>query len=155
VQAAGVKSGSAVPLDVRRKFRRRQPQASHVDAMRTGARVARQAVSATPQQARGTASIAAQRVRKADGELGQSLPQVALARRRGFPRRLKHLVRVERAIGVNQFLGGCQRLQRRPGPVVGWRLADCIPGQRAAKCVPRPRIPRPPGGIAISAGEHS
>ena len=83
-----------------------QPQACHVDTMRAGARVGRQAVSATPQQARGTGSVAAQRVRQADGELSQSLPKVALGRRRGLPGRLKHLMRVERAIGVDQFLGG-------------------------------------------------
>jgi len=155
VQAVRVKLVSAGPIDVRGKLHSRQPQPSHVDAMRAGARVARQAVSAAPQQARGTASIAAECVRQANGDLSQSLPQVALARRRRFPGCLKHLMRVKREIGVNQILGSCQRFQGRPGPVVGWRLAGCIPGQRPAEFVARSRVPRPPGCISISAGEHS
>jgi hypothetical protein len=69
--------------------------------MRAAGRVTRQAVSTAPQQAYGSASIAAQRVGQADGDLRQALPQVALARRRGLPGRLEHLMRVERAIVVN------------------------------------------------------
>ena len=122
--------------------------------MRSNSWVGREAVSATPQQSSGTPSVPAQRVRQADGQLSQSLPQVALGWRRGLPGRLKHLVRVERAVGVNQLLGSRQRFQRWPGPVVGLRLADCFPGQRAAECIARPRIPRPPGGISIPAGGH-
>jgi hypothetical protein len=122
--------------------------------MRAAGRVASHAVSATPQQAYGAASIAAQRVGQADGDLCQALPQVALARRCGLPGRLKHLVRVERPIAVNQFLGGRQRFQRRPGPVVSRWLADRIPGQRAAECVARPGIACSPGCIAISASRH-
>jgi hypothetical protein len=154
VQVVRVKPAQAGLLDFRCKPGTRQPQAGHVDTMRAGARVGRQAVSATPEQARGTASVPPPRVRQADSELSQSLPQVALGRRSGLPRRLKHLVGVERAIGVDQLLSGRQGFQRRKGPVVGWRLAGCVSGQRPAERVARPRIPRPPGSIAIPAGVH-
>jgi hypothetical protein len=154
MQAVRVESAGAGPFDVGGKLGAGQPQASHVDAMRAAGRVAREALSAAPQQARGTASVASQRVGQADGYLSQALPQVALGRRRGLPGRLKHLMRVERAVTVNQFLGGRQRFQRRQGPVVSRWLADRVPGQRAAERVARPGIPRSPGRIAISARGH-
>ena len=67
-------------------------------------------LGASPEQRYGTAGIAAVSVRQADRDLGESLPQVALERRRGLPRRLEDLVRVKREPGAQQLVGQSGRV---------------------------------------------
>jgi hypothetical protein len=56
---------------------------------------------AAPEQRQRSPAVASPGVRQADGDLGQSLPQVALSAWRRFPYCLEHLVRVEWPTLVN------------------------------------------------------
>ncbi len=80
-------------------------QAGHVNPVRRIAGVARQPAVGPLQQGRRTGRVAAQYVSQADGQLGQTLPEVAFGLRRRLPGRLQDLVGVERAAGVEQALG--------------------------------------------------
>jgi hypothetical protein len=101
-----VQSGSTGAVNLRGEFGTGRSQACHGYAVRASIRVARQPVSAAAQQADRASGVSAQHVRETDGYLRQAPPQLPLGWRRGLPDRLEYLVRVERAIGVNQFLGG-------------------------------------------------
>ena len=105
-------------------------------------RIAAQPVGAAAQQRRRTASVAAPRVGQADRQLRQALPQVALGRRRRLPRRLQHLVRVERA-AVRRASPGRSRAPAR---------AAAPSRRRPAAGPPRPW---PAGGRARPAAWHS
>ncbi len=83
-----------------------------VDAVRVLPGVALDAPRAASQQRCSTHRIAACRVRRANGELRQSLPQRAIGLRRRLPGVLENLVRVERQARVEQPLRLVERLVR-------------------------------------------
>jgi len=72
--------------------------------MGTAVRVAVKPSHTTAQQDSGAALVAAERVRQADSDLSQALPEVAVGVWRGLPGRLEHLVGVKWPPGIQQSL---------------------------------------------------
>ena len=99
-------------LDPRRQVVRGGQDGRDVHAVRLGSRrgdglflVRADALGAPAEQRDRAAGVAAAGVGQPDRDLGQALPQVALARPGRFPGRLEDLVRVERASGPEQLIG--------------------------------------------------
>ena len=72
------------------------------------------ALGAPAEQGDRAAGVAPAGVGQPDRDLGQALPQIAVARRRRLPGRLEDLVRVERAAFAEQLIGEPGRV----GPVI-------------------------------------
>jgi signal transduction histidine kinase len=101
-------------------------------------RIASEPVSATVEQGGCPGGIAPQRMREPDGELRETLPQIPLVRRRGFPRSLEYLVRLERVAPVEQALRFAERLGRAEGEALRHALdAGLAAGQRATEGITR------------------
>ena len=111
------------------------------------------ALCAPPEQGDRAAGVAPASVGQPDRDLGQALPQIALARRGRLPGRLEDLVRVERASLAEQLVGEAGRVGPGDREIIGNR---CLAGlglgavQRTSKGVAGPRVPRPAGRIAVS-----
>jgi hypothetical protein len=87
---------------------------------RFGLRLVRAVPFGAPVQQRDRAAgVAPVGVGQPDRDLGQSLPQVPLGRRAGFPRRLEHLMGVKRAALAQQPVGQPGRVRAGQRQVVG------------------------------------
>jgi hypothetical protein len=143
-----------VPVDARRQVVRRGEEGRQIDPVRLVAAgliaVRPGTLGAAPEQGHGAAGVPPVRVGQADGDLGEPLPQVALAGPCGLPRRLEDLMGVERAARAQQLAGQPGRVRPGKREVLGHlRLAALAAAQRPSQPVTRARVPRPAGVIAV------
>lgn len=103
------------------------------------------------QQGGRAAGVATREMGQPDGELGQALPQGALAGVRGLPRGLEHLVGMERPAGVEQALRLEERLARGEDEIVrDARDAGRPARERTTQTVPRAVVARPAQRIPLA-----
>ena len=111
------------------------------------------ALGAPPEQGDRAAGVAPAGVGQPDRDLGQALPQIALAGRGGLPGRLEDLVRVERAALPEQLVGEPGRVGPGDREIVGNRCLAVLglsAAQGASQGVAGPRVPWPAGRVAVS-----
>ena len=129
-------------------------QAGKVEIVRRVRRVGLDPLDAPAEQRDRAPGVVTLQMGEADRELRQALPHVALRGLGGLPRRLEHLVRLERKALVQQSLGLAHGLVRGEDEIVGHPVdADGAVWQRAAAGVPRSRVAGPAGRVTV-AGRH-
>ncbi len=96
-----------------------QDQPFDIDSMGRGAATSVQVVCGPGQDARRSGAIPALDMSDADGELRQALPHPALVIGCVLPRRLEHLVCIERQPTVQQLLCIVERIGRGQVQIVG------------------------------------
>jgi len=159
-QIRGRDACQPMPFDARRQVVRRREEGRDIHPVRmitVGRRAGLILVRADPQgtpaeQRDGTTGIAAVRVRQPDRDLGESLPQVAFAGRRGLPRRLEDLVRVKRASRAQQLVGQPGRVRAGQREVVrnpGFAGRGLLMAEWSAQRIARAGVPRPASQITI------
>jgi hypothetical protein len=133
-----------------------EQQPWHIDPVRGGVAVGLEVLRAAPKQRGRARRIASRGVRQPDRELSQPAPQFALGRWCRLPCVLEDLVRVERAVPVEQALRLAQGLLGRTNDAL-WLALDAGSAalERPAESVTRSRAAGPAGGITIAFGCHA
>jgi hypothetical protein len=130
-------------------------QSRYVNIVRRYVGVARDAVSATPEQGRGSDLVPAQRMGQTDGKLREPLPEVALVGWSRLPGGLKDLMGMERTAFVQQPLSLAQALVRRKDKLVRHpRDSGVSTRKRPAKRITRPGIARAAELVAFPVDSH-